>query len=183
VYIGAVNERMLRAGGAWADAVELGAIMSTGYVKWALEVIAEGARSNGRNPASLDIAAPLMVSVSEDHQAARRAVREQLAYYIYRVEPVVTDKSGADAAAVAAVRTAVAEGGVGAGVPLISDDLIDTFAIAGDPPHVTRRLLEYAQAGIRGLIAQHIPGPQRVEGFRLLADEVLPSIVADRAGV
>jgi len=183
VYIGAVNERMLRAGGAWADAVELGAIMSTGYVKWALEVIAEGARGNGRDPASLDIAAPLMVSISEDHEAARLCVREQLAYYIYRVEPVVTDKSGADPGAVAAVRTAVAEGGVTAGAPLITDELIDVFAIAGDPPHVTRRLLEYAHAGIRGLIVQHIPGPQRLEGFRLLARDVLPHIVADRVEV
>ena len=43
VYAGAVNERMLRAAGAVADSVELGAIMSTGYVRWATAIIAQGA--------------------------------------------------------------------------------------------------------------------------------------------
>ncbi len=176
VYVGAVNERMLRAGGAWADAVELGAIMSVGYVRWALETIADGARSVGRDPTNFDIAAPLMVSVGTDHRAARQAVREQLAYYLHRVEAVVTDKAGADPDAVAFVRTAVAEEGLAGGAAAITDELIDIFAIAGEPGHVTERFLEYADAGIKGLIAQHIPGPDRPAGLRLLAAEVLPHI-------
>ena len=180
VYVGAVNERMLRAGGIWADAVELGAIMSVGYVQWALDVIGEGARSVGRDPSSFDIAAPLMVSVAADHREARQAVREQLAYYIYRVEAVVTDKAGADPEAIAAVRAAVAERGPVEAAPVVNDDLIDLFAIAGEPGHVAKRFLEYADAGIKGLIAQHIPGPGRLAGLRLLGTEVLP-VIAERA--
>jgi 5,10-methylenetetrahydromethanopterin reductase len=176
VYVGAVNEKMLRAGGAWADAVELGAIMSVGYIDWALEIIAEGARSAGRDPASFDIAAPLMVSLGTDHEAARRSVREQLAYYIHRVEGVVTEKAGVDPEILAAVRTAVVQDGLAAGAAVINDELIDAFAIAGEPDHVTKRFLEYADAGIKGLIAQHIPGPDRLAGLRLLASEVLPHI-------
>lgn len=176
IYVGAVNERMLRAGGAWADAVELGAIMSVGYVNWALGVIAEGARSAGRDPASLDIAAPLMVSVAADHIEAREAVREPLAYYLYRVEAVVTDKAEADPDKVAAVRAAVAERGVEAGSALIDDELIDTFVLAGEPGHVAARFGEYRDAGVRGLIAQHVHSPGREAGLRLLIDEVLPQI-------
>ena len=48
VYAGAVNERMLRAAGAYANSVELGAIMSTGYVRWAIGVIGRGAADAGR---------------------------------------------------------------------------------------------------------------------------------------
>jgi len=174
VYVGAVNERMLRAGGTWADAVELGAITSPGYVRWALGIIEDGARSQGRDPATLDIAAPLMVSVQEDHETARRAVREPLAYYLYRVEQVMFTHSGADPEAIATVRRAVSEVGVAAGARLIGDDLIDTFALAGDPAHVARRFNEYADAGVRGLIAQHVAGPERAAGLALLANEVLP---------
>lgn len=179
VYVGAVNARMLRAGGTWADAVELGAIMSTGYVGWALATISEGARAAGRDPASLDIAAPLMVSVGDDHQAARRLVRQPLAYYLYRVEQVVTEKSEADPEAVRRVRAAVAESGPEAGAAWVDDELIDVFTIAGEPEHAARRFLEYAKAGIKGLIAQHVPGPGRERGIRLLAAEVLPRLGKD----
>jgi 5,10-methylenetetrahydromethanopterin reductase len=181
IYIGAVNERMMRAGGAWADAVELGAVMSVGYVNWALDVIAEGARSTGRDPASLDIAAPLMVSVEEDHEHARAAVRETLAYYLYRVEAIVTDKSGADPEKIAAVRSAVADRGAAAGAALIDDELIDTFTLAGEPSHVARRFAEYHEAGIDGLIAQHVHSPARRAGLRLLIESVAPLIPASVA--
>jgi 5,10-methylenetetrahydromethanopterin reductase len=167
---------MLRASGAWADAVELGAIVSTGYVRWALGVIEEGALSQGRDFSSLDIAAPLMVSVGEDHDAARRAVREPLAYYLYRVEPIMFTHSGADLERIDSIRRAVATSGPNAGAELVSDELIDTFALAGDPSHVADRFEEYAHAGVRGLIAQHVAGPQRVAGLRLLADAVLPRL-------
>jgi 5,10-methylenetetrahydromethanopterin reductase len=174
VYVGAVNERMLRAGGAWADAVELGAITSTGYVRWARGIIDEGARSQGRDPASLDIAAPLMVSVGEDHREARSAVRVPLAYYLYRVEQIMFTHSGADLDAIAAVRLAVREDGIDAGARLVGDELIDAFALAGDPAHVASRFNDYADAGVQGLIAQHVAGPRREAGPVLLATEVLP---------
>ncbi|HMK96797.1 MAG TPA: LLM class flavin-dependent oxidoreductase [Acidimicrobiales bacterium] len=182
VYVGAVNERMLRAGGAWADAVELGAITSGPYVRWALEAIAEGASSNGRDSQYMDIAAPLMVSIAEDHRSAREAVREQLAYYLFRVEPVMTSVSGADPQAVATVRREVRDHGVAAGARLVGDELIDTFAIAGDPAHVAKRFAEYAAAGVKGLIAQNVANPDRVGALRLLAEAVLPEIAGAHVG-
>jgi len=176
VYVGAVNERMLRAGGAWADAVELGAVTSSRYVRWAHEVIAEGARSNGRQPELIDVAAPLMVSIADDHRSARQAVKEQLAYYLFRVEGVMTAKSGADPQAVAAVQREVRANGVAAGARLVGDELIDTFALAGDPAHVARRFADYAAAGVKGLIAQNVASPDRAAAVRLLAEAVLPQV-------
>jgi 5,10-methylenetetrahydromethanopterin reductase len=176
VYAGAVNERMLRAAGSYADSVELGAIMSTGYVRWARGVIGEGATAAGRDPASQDIAAPLMVSVGADAQAAREAVKPGLAYYLYRVEKVVYAHSGADADAIRRVREVTAERGAEAGAALVTDEIIDTFAVAGDAGLAIRRFREYAQAGIRGLIVQHVPGPQRAEGLTLIAKEVVPHV-------
>jgi 5,10-methylenetetrahydromethanopterin reductase len=176
VYAGAVNERMLRAAGGYADSVELGAIMSTGYVRWAVGVIGQGAVDAGRDPASQDIAAPLMVSVGTDAKAAREAVKPGLAYYLYRVEKVVHEHSGADAADVARVRELTAERGPDAGATMVTDEIIDTFAVAGDPPLAVRRFREYAEAGLRGLIIQHVPGPGRVEGLSLIAKEVVPHV-------
>jgi 5,10-methylenetetrahydromethanopterin reductase len=176
VYAGAVNERMLRAAGAYADSVELGAIMSTGYVRWAIGVIAAGAAEAGRDPAAHDIAAPLMVSVGADAKAAREAVKPGLAYYLYRVEKVVYEHSGANAGDIARVREATTEQGAAAGAALITDELIDTFAVAGDTRLAVRRFREYAEAGLRGLIIQHVQGPGWVEGLSLIAKEVVPHV-------
>jgi 5,10-methylenetetrahydromethanopterin reductase len=175
LYVGAVNKRMMRAAGQWADAVELGAIVSLGYVRWALALIEEGARLGGRELAQLDIAAPLMTSVAADHHAARETVKEPLAYYLYRVEKVMTADAGTDPEAIKAVTAAVRDHGVEAGARLITDEQIDTFTLSGEPGHVAQRFSEYAAAGIQGLIAQ-VQGTERDESFRLLATEVLPAI-------
>jgi 5,10-methylenetetrahydromethanopterin reductase len=176
VYAGAVNERMLRASGAYADSVELGAIMSTGYVRWALGVIGQGAADAGRDPAAQDIAAPLMVSVGADAKAAREAVKPGLAYYLYRVEKVVYEHSGAGADDIARVQAVTTERGAEAGAAEVTDEIIDTFAVAGDTQLAVRRFREYAEAGLRGLIIQHVPGPDRVEGLSLIAREVVPHV-------
>ena len=177
VYVGAVNERMLRAAGAYADSVELGALMSTGYIRWALDVIGEGAASVGKDPASQDIAAPLMVSVAADAKAARDAVRVRLAYYLQRVETVVHAHSAADAADIQRVREVTTERGPQAGAAVVTDEIIDTFAVAGDVHLAVKRFREYAEAGLRGLIIQHVPGPERVEGLTLIAKEVIPHVI------
>jgi 5,10-methylenetetrahydromethanopterin reductase len=177
IYVGAVNARMLQAAGVWADGVELGAIVSPGYVRWAWQQITDGARAAGRDVNGVDLASNILVSVDRDARAARDAVRHVLAYYLHRVEPVVLSTSGADPEEMEHVRQAVLTGGVDAGARLISDALIDVFGAAGRPDHVIARLREYAAAGLRGLLAWHVIGPDRMLGLRLLAHEVRPHVV------
>jgi alkanesulfonate monooxygenase SsuD/methylene tetrahydromethanopterin reductase-like flavin-dependent oxidoreductase (luciferase family) len=92
-------------------------------------------------------------------------------------EKVVYTRSGADADAIQGVREVTAERGAQAGAALVTDEIIDTFAVAGDTALAIRRFREYAQAGIRGLIIQHVPGPERVEGLTLIAEEVIPHVL------
>ncbi len=177
VYVGAVNAKMLQAAGAWADGVELGAIVSPGYARWAWQQVAVGARSAGRDPAGLDLASNVLVSVDHDAQAARDAVRRVLAYYLHRVEAVVLSTSGAEPERIERVRQAVFDQGVEAGGALLDDQLIDTFAAAGAPEHVARRLQDFAAAGLRGMLAWHVIGPDRMRSLRLLAEDVWPRVV------
>jgi len=177
IYVGAVNGRMLRAAGARADGVQLGAIVSPGYARWSWAQIARGAREAGREPADLDLASNVLVSVDRDAQAARDAVRRVLAYYLHRVEPVVLSTSGADPDEIERVRRAVPGDGVDVGAKLVTDGMIDTFAAAGTPEHVTARLQEYVRAGLRGVLAWHVIGPDRTRGLELLANEVRPHVV------
>jgi 5,10-methylenetetrahydromethanopterin reductase len=176
IYVGAVNRRMLEASGTLADGVYLGAITSPGYVAWASQQVRTGAEGMGRDPASVDLIANLLTSVSRNPRAARAAVRQVLADYLYRVEGVVVDTAGADPDAIADVRDAVANGGVEAGAAQVGDDLIDSFAVAGDPDQVAERLQRYADAGLGSALAWHVLGPDPHEGLRLLAREVRPQV-------
>ncbi len=176
VFVGAVNARMLRAAGALADGVQLGAIVSPGYVRWAWQQIARGAASASRDLSQIDLASNVLVSVDADARAARDAVRHVLAYYIHRVEPVVLSTSGADLDELERIRHAVLSEGVDAGARLVTDGLIDIFAAAGDPGHVAQRLREYLQAGLHGVLAWHVIGPEPARSLRLLAEVVGPDV-------
>jgi 2-methylisocitrate lyase-like PEP mutase family enzyme len=92
------------------------------------------------------------------------------------VEKVVYEHSGADAGDIAKVREVTAEQGAEAGAAFVTDELVDTFAVAGDTRLAVQRFREYAEAGLRGLIIQHVPGPERVEGLRLIAQQVVPHV-------
>ena len=176
VYVGAVNARMLRAAGALADGVQLGAIVSPGYVRWAWQQIVRGATEAGRDPSQIDLASNVLASVDADARAARDAVRQVLAYYIHRVELVVLSTSGADPEELERIRIAVESEGVDAGARLVTDRLIDVFAAAGDAGHVAQRLRDYLQAGLQGVLAWHVIGPDPARSLRLLAEVVAPDV-------
>ena len=105
-------------------------------------------------------------SATEAHRVAQRMGVDVIdIYYLHRVEGVVVDTAGADPDAIADVRDAVANGGVEAGAAQVGDDLIDSFAVAGDPDQVAERLQRYADAGLRGALAWHVLGPDPTRGY------------------
>jgi 5,10-methylenetetrahydromethanopterin reductase len=176
--VGAVNGRMIEAAGELADGVQLGALVSPGYARWARERLTAGAQRAGREPGELLVSSNVLVSVDPDRTAARRAVREVLAYYLSRVEGVVVDTSGADPENVAAVREAVRRDGVTAGARLVGDQVVDTFAAAGTEADVTTGLRRWVSAGIDLPLAWYTFGPDRDQALRTLAGPVRAALLA-----
>jgi 5,10-methylenetetrahydromethanopterin reductase len=176
--VGAVNGRMMEAAGELADGVQLGALVSPGYTRWARERLTAGAHRTGRAGTDLLVSSNVLVSVDTDRVAARRAVREVLAYYLSRVEGVVVDTSEADPENVAAVRDAVRRDGVPAGAALVGDQVIDTFAAAGSEDDVIAGLRRWVAAGIDLPLAWYTFGPDRERALRTLAGPVRDALVA-----
>ncbi len=178
VDLGAVSTRMMEAAGELADGVQLGALTSPGYVRWARERIAAGAERAGRDPEDVLVAANVLTSVGPDRAAARNAVREVLAYYLYRVEGIMIDACDeADPAEVAAVAAAVAEHGVAAGARVVTEGLIDAFAVAGTVDDVVGGLGSFAAAGLDVALAWYTFGPDSTAAIETLAREVRPAVV------
>ena len=183
VDVGAVSRRMMEVSGEFADGVQLGAITSVGYTRWARRRLAAGAARAGRSVDELLLSANVLTSVGPDRAEARNAVKEVLAYYLARVEGVVVDEAGADPEAVAAVRAAVGGGGEQAGAAVLSDSLVDVFAVAGTPDDVIEGLGPFEEAGLDLPLAWYTFGPDRDAGIRLLAEQVRPEVVSAAQGI
>jgi 5,10-methylenetetrahydromethanopterin reductase len=176
--LGAVNHRMMEAAGEFADGVQLGALTSPGYVAWARDRLVAGATRAGRDPSRLLMAANVLTSVGPDQAEARAAVRPVLAYYLYRVEGIVVEASGADPELRVAIRQAVTDHGVEAGARLVTDDLIDTFAVAGTVDQVVEGLAAFARAGLDMPLAWYTFGPDRTWAINALATRVRPAVLS-----
>ncbi len=178
VDLGAVNARMMQAVGEVADGVQFGALASPGYVAWARERIAVGAGRAGRDPADMLIASNVLTSVARDRRAARDAVREVLAYYLYRAESIMVEAGGdVDRDQVARIGVAVDEHGLDAGVKLVNDDLIDTFAVAGTVDDVVEGFGRFISAGLEFPLAWYTFGPDPDWAIDILASEVRPALL------
>jgi 5,10-methylenetetrahydromethanopterin reductase len=168
---------MMEAAGELADGVQLGALVSPGYVRWSRERLAAGAARASRDVDDLLVSSNVLCSVGPDRAPARAAVREVLAYYLWRVEGVVVDTSGADPDDVEAVRAAVAADGPAAGANRVSEHLIDTFACAGTVDDVIEQLAAFGDAGLHLPLAWHTLGPDPHAALELLAGPVRSAVV------
>jgi 5,10-methylenetetrahydromethanopterin reductase len=175
--VGAVNGRMMEASGEVADGVQLGALVSPAYVRWARQRLAAGAARAGRDADALLVSSNVLVSVGRDRTAARDTVRTVLAYYLWRVEGVVVDVSGADPDNVAAVRAAVERAGPEAAGRLVSEQVIDTFAAAGTVDDVIGAVGRWVDAGLDLPLAWHTLGPDRQEALELLAGPIRSALI------
>lgn len=175
--LGPVNGRLMEAAGELADGVQLGALVSPGYVRWARQRLVSGARRAGRPVDDIVVASNVLISVDRDRAAARAAVRRVLAYYLWRVEGIVIETSGADPENVAAVRAAVAADGPDLAARQVSEQVVDTFAAAGTVDDVVAGLVPFADAGLHVPLAWHTLGPDPHAALVLIAREVRPRIV------
>ncbi|WP_431902922.1 LLM class flavin-dependent oxidoreductase [Nonomuraea sp. bgisy101] len=165
LWIGAVNERALRAAGAVADGILLSVLAGPSYVSWARE------RSAAADRPAPPITAFVLASVSDDEQVARESAREAVGFFL-RAEShtalVTRSKHGAE------VRERIA--GLADGEPpVVEDAWIDEFAVAGTPDRVRDRLLELRAAGADSLGLWLFPPERLASQLQRIADDVLPS--------
>ena len=81
IFIAALRTRMACLAGEVADGVLMN-LVTPDYFRRAVEVVREGARSAGRDPAKVTLATMVASSISQDAEAAARAVRRAAANYV-----------------------------------------------------------------------------------------------------
>ncbi|MFI9814251.1 LLM class flavin-dependent oxidoreductase [Saccharothrix variisporea] len=162
LWIGAVNEKALRASGEKADGVLLSVLSGPTYVSWARGLVDEAGRG-------LPLTAFVLAAVDDDDQAARDAVRGAVGFFLKAEShtALVGQSPFADD-----IRKRVAALGPDEDLT-VEDEWVDEFAVAGSPAKVRAQLQGLLDAGATSLGLWLFPPDQASTQLERLANEVL----------
>lgn len=173
IYLGAMSPRMHSLIGELADGGLPLLFPPERYAEVAARVRA-GAEAAGRDPETIDLAACIWVSVSDDAAAAEAALRAKVAYYASAMSDEVLAAVGASRAEAAAIAEVIQrQGDPARAAAMVSPELL-RVGIAGDTAALIGRLEGLVAQGARHLSFGPPLGPDPLAALALLGRTVLP---------
>lgn len=131
IMIGSWGAKLCALAGEVADEVKVGGSANPNVVPVIRAYIANGEQTAQRRPGSVGIALGAVTVVDADRAQARQAAREAAVLYLPVVVPLDPSVS-VEPELIARLRVCADRGDFRAGAALISDELLDRFAFAGD---------------------------------------------------
>jgi probable F420-dependent oxidoreductase len=147
IYLGALNEKMLRMTGELCDGVCLNMVPEKALPQ-VLGAVRAGAEAAGRDPAAIEVVSRLHVVMTEDASAGRSLIRN--VFGAYAATPGYNrafEWMGFEQEA-RTIREAFAKGDRAAVAAAVSDELCDAMAIVGNAEQVRKRVRAYAEQGV-----------------------------------
>ncbi len=150
IYIGAMSPNMLRAIGEVADG-GLPLLFPPEHYQSAMTYIREGAERAGRDISSVDVAACIWCSISDDYDAAVDVLKEKIAYYGHALSPMILENLGLTRHDFTEIERAVmTENNLAKAKALVTEPML-RMGIAGTTHDLIRRL-----EGLVGMGVEHI---------------------------
>jgi 5,10-methylenetetrahydromethanopterin reductase len=157
LLIGTWSPRTAALAGEIADEVKIGGSANPAMVRRMRELVEVGTTRAGRSPDDVGIVIGAVTVVAEDGAAARRRARSAVAMYldvVGQLDPTTTMPSDG----------------------IVSDDVLDRFAMAGTPEQVAAQVNSLVEAGARRVEFGSPHGLTEEDGIRLLGERVLPRL-------
>jgi 5,10-methylenetetrahydromethanopterin reductase len=164
------------------------------YSREAYDYLAEnvrvGADRAGRDWRELDLGAWVVTVVSEDSEAAKRAARILVAFYISSMPEEQVARHGIDAAELQPVSEALVAGEVARAIELFRPEYAEKLSLAGTPEEVVEKIKTDMQpTGVNHMVlalsdaslvklfsGEDVPNVPDINGqLRLVADRVMPA--------
>jgi 5,10-methylenetetrahydromethanopterin reductase len=176
IHLGVTGPKNLQLAGAIADGVILSTMSGPEYVRFAREQLRLGAERAGRTLEGFEVSAILPISISEDEKEAREAVKPLLAVLLgigafEATSPILRCVEFPETL-LRQFTERFRQGEIP--VELVTDQVIDSFAIAGSPAHCRKRMAEFVAAGVDVPIAYEIPGINPEETIATLKRHLVP---------
>ncbi|MBI2203922.1 MAG: LLM class flavin-dependent oxidoreductase [Candidatus Rokubacteria bacterium] len=166
ILLGVKGPRALALAAEVADGVHASILASPAHVR--------RVRDAAPGRADFRVVAYLPVAVSDDRREARAWMRPVLARYLGVLHgQSILEDAGVGAERTLPFRDALRAGRVATG--LVTDDLVDTFAVAGTPADCRAALARWAAAGLDLPIAVVPPGADLAPQLERLGRELAPA--------
>jgi probable F420-dependent oxidoreductase len=162
IYLGALNEQMLRMTGELCDGVILNMVPERALPQ-ILGAVRAGAEAAGRDPAQIEVVSRLHVVMIDDAAMGRQLVRN--VFGAYAATPGYNrcfEWIGFEDEA-RAIRESFAKGDRAGVAAAVTDDLCDAMAVVGNVDTVRARLRAYAEQGVDVCVLNPIADPKGVQ--------------------
>ncbi|HEY6298795.1 MAG TPA: LLM class flavin-dependent oxidoreductase [Candidatus Binatus sp.] len=160
IHLGVIGPKNCELTGEVADGLLLSVMSSPAYVKFAMEHVRRGLAKSRRDARDFPVAAYILSSISEDERAARDRLRPLVAFFISLMAPQpdtpIFAAAGLPADTIRAFGESFARGKVP--VDMVTDEMLDTFTIAGSPARCRENLSRLIEAGITAPVVFEVPG-------------------------
>ena len=170
ILIGTWGKSLAALAGEIADEVKIGGTANPDLIPVMRDYIA-----NER----VGICLGAVTVIDEDRDLARQAARRSVALYLPVVAPLDPTLT-VDPELVARLKAAVERGDEVAAAALISDDLLDRFAFAGNAADIIWQAERLFAAGASRVEFGTPHGLPSAKGFRLLGEKVIPALRSTR---
>ncbi|MBM4258457.1 MAG: LLM class flavin-dependent oxidoreductase [Deltaproteobacteria bacterium] len=179
IYLGVMGPKKLALAGEIADGLLLGALTSPAYVRHAVKHLQQGAVRSGRQLEKFPVGAYLPIALSSDGKNAREAVKPLIAGMIGLMSGfpnhAVFSCGGIARETLERFTAAFAKGEFP--VALVTEEMVDTFAVAGTPQECRVRLAEFVEAGVTMPVAFELPGVAPEKLMRDIRTHLIPHFV------
>lgn len=173
--IGTWGRKLAAVAGELADEVKVGGSANPELLPIIQEYVAEGERRAGREVGTVGIVMGAVSVIDEDRERARQAARQAAALYlpvVARLDPTVS----IEPEFIERLRALADRHEFEAAGRLISDDLLERFAFAGDAADIIRQTERLFEAGARRVEYGTPHGLAPARGIRILGEQVLPNV-------
>lgn len=167
IYIGAQGPKMLEMAGAVGDGVLINGSHPDDF-KAAAVLIQKGAEAAGRNIKDIDVAAYTCFSVDEDAEKAYAAVKPVAAFVIAGAADIILERHGIAQEIKKEIADAISRGDFKGLNTIITDRMVDRFAVAGSFDECLSKVKELEKAGVTQLVAGSPIGPNKEKSIKII---------------
>jgi 5,10-methylenetetrahydromethanopterin reductase len=174
LMIGSWGKTLCALAGEIADEVKVGGSANPDLIPVIRDYIAVGERKANR-PNAVNICLGAVTVIDEDRERARAAARRSVALYLPVVAPLDPSLT-VEPELVARIQQHVEQGDSDFAAALISDDLLDRFAFAGDADDLIRQSEAIFAAGGTRVEFGTPHGLPSAKGIQMLGEQVIPAL-------
>lgn len=173
IYVTPFGRDLLELSGEIGDG-SLPLVMPPAAAPGVVEAIHAGARRVGRDPAEVDIAACVWLSVAEDGPVAAASLRPIVAYFAPYFLEEQLGPAGLTREDFEPVRQAIAAADYERAAAAVTDDML-RLAIVGTPADVIAAIEQLAADGVTQVCLGGPLGPDPAGAVRLIGERVIPA--------